>query len=69
MGSRKKTSDAEKENLDSSTGTVRCIWTDADDEIMVRVLTGQQKDAGNQSGAGWKKQVWTIVAAALEKEG
>ncbi|KAG6823560.1 hypothetical protein H0H92_009809, partial [Tricholoma furcatifolium] len=54
----------------SSTGTaaVRCIWTNADDEIMVHVLR-QQKDAGNQSGAGWKKQVWTIVAAALEKEG
>lgn len=45
----------------------RCIWTDADDVIIVRVLR-LQKDAGNQSGAGWKKQVWTVVEAALKAE-
>ncbi|KAG6917476.1 hypothetical protein DXG01_002339 [Tephrocybe rancida] len=66
MGNKKK-SDAEKENQPDTSGTC-CIWTDADDEIMVCVLR-LQKDGGNQSGAGWKKQVWTIVAAALEKEG
>ena len=29
----------------------------------------EQKDAGNQSGAGWKAQVWTAVEAALKSEG
>jgi Myb/SANT-like DNA-binding protein len=46
----------------------RCCWTDADDAILVQVLT-QQKEAGNQSGAGWKSQVWTAVEAALTAEG
>ncbi|KAF8344682.1 hypothetical protein F5887DRAFT_824285, partial [Amanita rubescens] len=43
------------------------VWTTADDAVVVHVLR-EQKDAGNQSGAGWKKQVWTIVAEALQKE-
>ena len=54
---------------DGVTGTqeLRAVWTTADDTIVVRVLQ-EQKDAGNQSGAGWKKKVWTIVAEALQKE-
>jgi hypothetical protein len=46
----------------------RCCWTDADDAIVVQILR-QQKEAGNQSGAGWKGQVWTAVEAALTAEG
>jgi len=45
-----------------------CSWTDADDAILVRILK-EQKDAGNQSGAGWKSQVWTAVEVALKSEG
>ena len=37
-----------------------CRWTDADDVILLCVLK-EQKEAGNQSGAGWKSQVWTAV--------
>jgi len=36
--------------------------------IVVRVLK-EQKEGGNQSGAGWKSQVWTLVKAALKSEG
>jgi len=46
----------------------RCVWTDVDDAVLVRELK-LQKDAGNQSGAGWKKQVWTVVEAAIAKDG
>jgi hypothetical protein len=46
---------------------VRCIWTDIDDRILVRVLK-DEKDAGNQSGAGWKAQVWTKVDTVLKEE-
>ena len=45
-----------------------CSWTDADDVILVHILK-EQKDAGNQSGAGWKSQVWTLVKATLKSEG
>jgi len=34
----------------------------------MRILR-EQKDAGNQSGAGWKAQVWTAVEAALKSKG
>ena len=47
---------------------LRCCWTDADDAIVVQILR-QQKEAGYQSGAGWKSQVWTAVEAALTAEG
>ncbi|KAF8799765.1 hypothetical protein BYT27DRAFT_7003030, partial [Phlegmacium glaucopus] len=43
-------------------------WTDADDAIIVCVLK-EQKESGNQSGAGWKSQVWTAVEVALKAEG
>jgi hypothetical protein len=36
--------------------------------IVVQILR-QQKEAGNQSGAGWKGQVWTAIEAALTAEG
>jgi hypothetical protein len=52
----------------ASSNTTRCTWTDADDAIIMRILK-EQKDAGNQSGAGWKGQVWTAVEAALKSEG
>jgi len=45
----------------------RCTWSTLDDTIMVRILKAE-KEAGNQSGAGWKKQVWTVVEAALRLE-
>ena len=45
-----------------------CSWTDADDVILVRILK-EQKDSGNQSGAGWKSQVWTLVEETLKSEG
>jgi hypothetical protein len=45
-----------------------CCWTDADDVIVIQILR-QQKEAGNQSGAGWKGQVWTAIEAALTAEG
>jgi len=48
--------------------STRCSWSAADDAILVRVLR-EQKDAGNQSGSGWKKTVWNLVAETLEKEG
>jgi len=60
-----------KDSKNTSGGTTkdaRCSWTDADDAIIVRVLK-EQKEAGNQSGAGWKSQVWTGVEAALKSEG
>ena len=52
----------------ASHDTARCSWTDADDVIVMRVLK-EQKEGGNQSGAGWKSQVWTLVEAALKSEG
>jgi Myb/SANT-like DNA-binding domain len=51
-----------------NTMSTRCSWSASDDAIMVRVLR-EQKDAGNQSGSGWKKTVWNLVAETLEKEG
>ncbi|KAF4617343.1 hypothetical protein D9613_006439 [Agrocybe pediades] len=44
----------------------RCVWTAQDDAAMVEVLK-EQKNLGNQSGAGWKSQVWTMVETALLK--
>jgi len=54
-------------NSDKENGSRRAVWTDGDDEIMLRVLR-EQKIAGNQSDSGWKKVVWTAVLAALMKE-
>ncbi|KAF8151548.1 hypothetical protein B0H34DRAFT_755712, partial [Crassisporium funariophilum] len=48
--------------------STRCSWSSSDDATLVRVLH-QQKDNGNQSGAGWKAQVWQAVADALKAEG
>ena len=45
---------------------LRCCWTDADDVIVVQILR-QQKEAGSQSGAGWKSQVWTAAIAVNAK--
>ena len=52
----------------ASHDTARCSWTDADDAILVRILK-EQKEGGNQSGAGWKSQVWTLVEATLKSKG
>ena len=57
-----------KNASDNAKKDARCSWTDADDAIVVQILR-QQKEAGNQSGAGWKNQVWTAVEAALAAEG
>jgi hypothetical protein len=57
-----------KNTSDNVKKEARCCWTDSDDAIIVRVLKAQ-KDSGNQSGAGWKSQVWTSVEAALKAEG
>ncbi|KAF9548876.1 hypothetical protein CPC08DRAFT_613949, partial [Agrocybe pediades] len=43
-----------------------CVWTAQDNAIMVEVLK-EQKNLGNQSGAGWKSQVWTMIETALLK--
>ena len=63
---------ARKKDKPGSDNTVstRCTsgWSASDDAIMVHVLR-EQKDAGNQSGSGWKKTVWNLVAEVLEKEG
>lgn len=48
-----------------ATDANRCSWSDADDAVMLRVLK-EQKDLGNQSGAGWKKTVWQLVETALQ---
>lgn len=61
---RKKDKPGTNNNTVPST---RCSWSAADDSIMLRVLR-EQKDAGNQSGSGWKKTVWNLVADTLEKE-
>lgn len=53
-------------NVQNKPKQPRCIWTDADDLAMVTVLK-LQKDAGNQSGAGWKSTVWTAVETKLQK--
>jgi len=45
----------------------RCSWSDTDDAILLRVLK-EQKDLGNQSGAGWKKAVWHAAETALAAE-
>ena len=52
----------------ASHDTACCSWTDADNVIVMRILK-EQKEGGNQSGAGWKSQVWTLVEAALKSEG
>ncbi|TFK59918.1 hypothetical protein BDN72DRAFT_864755 [Pluteus cervinus] len=52
----------------NSSQATRCTWTDRDDQIMLEVLK-TEKDAGNQSENGWKKAVWTRVAAALAEKG
>jgi hypothetical protein len=46
----------------------RCIWTDADDAILVRVLKSQKAN-GASSDNGWKSTVWVTVARALKEEG
>lgn len=45
----------------------RCTWSDAENAIMLKVLT-EQKLLGNQSDSGWKGCVWKIVADELVKE-
>ncbi|KAF8464551.1 hypothetical protein DFH94DRAFT_640155, partial [Russula ochroleuca] len=62
---KKKNSNAEKEN-NPDAGIRCCIWTDVDDSVMVEQLKNR-KDGRNQSGAGWKKQVWTIIQELLAK--
>lgn len=57
-----------KDKTGTDNTSTRCSWSAADDAIVVRVLR-EQKDAGNQSGSGWKKTVWNLVAETLEKEG
>ena len=46
----------------------RCSWSSSDDATLVCTLR-EQKDNGNQSGAGWKPQVWQAVADAIKAEG
>ncbi|KAF8151407.1 Myb/SANT-like DNA-binding domain-containing protein [Crassisporium funariophilum] len=46
----------------------RCSWSSTDNATLVRILR-EQKDNGNQSGAGWKSQVWQAVADALKADG
>jgi len=36
--------------------------------IVVHILK-EQKEGGNQSGADWKSQVWTLVETALKSKG
>ena len=57
-----------KNASDNMKKDAHCSWTDADDAIIVLVLK-EQKESGNQSGAGWKSQVWTAVEAALKSDG
>ena len=45
----------------------RCTWSDAENAIMLKVLT-EQKLLGNQSDNGWKGCVWKAVADELVKE-
>ena len=70
MAKQKKTknSDANKENNNPNASGGCCIWTDVNDCLMVECLK-QKKDSGNQSGAGWKKQVWTAVQEILAEKG
>jgi hypothetical protein len=42
-------------------------WRRVNDRILVHVLK-DEKDAGNQSGAGWKAQGWTKVETALKED-
>ena len=60
---------APKSGKSSGNGSVKVhvTWTNADDTILVRILK-EQKDAGNQSGTGWKRIVWTMAEAALKAE-
>jgi len=53
-------------NTEKGTKASRCIWSDADDAVLVGVLK-KQKELGNTSGAGWKQQVWHAVEKALRK--
>lgn len=46
----------------------RCSWSDAENAILVKVLT-EQKLLGNQADSGWKAIVWKAVADALESSG
>ncbi|KAG6895804.1 hypothetical protein C0992_012374 [Termitomyces sp. T32_za158] len=57
-----------RKKLDLSGGTLvqRAVWTNEEDAILCWSLVAE-KDARNQSEAGWKKTVWTAVAAALAK--
>lgn len=67
MASRKRASNPDDKNTNPGS-VARCVWTTGDDETMLRTLKNE-KVAGNQSGAGWKKQVWTAIAGALQEEG
>jgi hypothetical protein len=58
---------SDKENGGSTATPSHCVWTDADDAILVRVLT-EQKRLGNSSDNGFKRQVWVAIAAALAAE-
>ena len=71
--SARKKSNTNKENeppstVDLSNTNARCVWTDADDGILIDVLKCE-KATGNQSQNGWKKEVWNKVAAALQARG
>ncbi|KAJ3562714.1 hypothetical protein NP233_g9400 [Leucocoprinus birnbaumii] len=58
---------SDKENDALKVPELRAIWTDTENAVMCHVLV-EQKEKGNQSGAGWKWQVWTIVSDTLAQE-
>ena len=60
--SKQATDVSQTDQIEQST---RCSWSSSADATLVRVLR-EQKENGNQSGNGWKSQVWQAVADALK---
>jgi Myb/SANT-like DNA-binding domain len=63
---KKKTTEGDTSDKEITT-SLRCVWTDEDDAILVEVLT-KQKRLGNSSDNGFKKTVWVAAAATLAAE-
>ena len=68
MAQKKKITDGNTSDKENGGSTqAHYVWMDTDDAILVRALT-EQKQLGNSSDNGFKRQVWVTVAAVLAAE-
>lgn len=68
MPAKKDSSRPKNKSKNANEASNRCIWTDADNVVMLKVLS-EQKLLGNQADSGWKGIVWKTLSEQLEKEG